>query len=144
MDADFERRKASLKERNAQLVYFRSLREKGFKTPESLFCFIGQTENENWYQTVRTRLSERTNTHLPSKEVAQQLIREWLANHAGTVLLYVYKAGTLQGSATDFLQYFDYFSPLVDEYFLLATPGAEEILESCEFERDYLCRVISP
>lgn len=144
MDTDLEKRKARLQTRNAQLVYYRSLRESGLIDPESLFRFVDQTQVDRLMQAIIIQHSNQPQQYMPSKDAALNLVVDWLKYHTGIVLLFVRNVGILQGLAADFLRYFDYFSPQITVNLLFATGGTDDFVGCSEFEGSYVCRTRAP
>jgi hypothetical protein len=144
MNADLEKKKAMLQARNAQLVYYRSLRESGLNDPDSLFQFVDPAQVDNLMEAIILHRSMRPEEDMPSRDAALNLVIEWLAKRTGTVLLLVPNVGILQGWAADFLRFFDYFSPLLAVNLLFASDGTDEFVECSKFEGSYVCRTSSP
>jgi hypothetical protein len=137
MSEDRSQRMLFLQWRNAQLVFFRQWREKGFQEPEQRFAFLPFEEAEALVNRLIVTRRGKPAINTPTREEALSLAREWLQGHPGTVVCYVSNVGALVGDSNEFLLHFQFVQPLIESNLLFSTVSADSGYECGEFEHCY-------
>jgi hypothetical protein len=137
MSSDQASKKALLQHRNAQLVYFRQLREKGLVAPESHFEFLDLVQENELLDKIAVLLRSLPETVFGNLEAASKPAIEWLSARNGEVICFVRDVGVLVGEAKFFLQQFPYFEPLMNEHLLFSTRSLNSGFRCLEDEHRY-------